>query len=715
MTKSFHSSQWHRVARSTPKFNSHVCVQHHRYRGQAWYVLHEPATGKVHRVTPLAFAFLRLLDGETTVESVWTSLIDRLEDNAPSQDEMIQLLAELHEAGILRGQPLPDVHELQHHVQKQRRAKLVNAVRHPLSVTVPLWDADAFLGRHLGKYASAFSVPGFLVWCAITMPALVMAALYYRELASAIVDSRLAMSNLFLLGLVFPFMKAIHEAGHACALKAFGGSVNRTGIILIAFLPMPYVDASSAALMPGRLRRMVVGAAGMMAELLVAAVAVLIWLSVEPGVIRSIAASCIAVAAISVLVVNGNPLLRFDGYFILTDLFGLPNLAQRSSKFWSRRVARLLTGVRDDTHEHASIGERVWFAVYGPLAFAYRQIVLLSLALWVATEYLVVGVVIAIISLLAGIVVPAAKGLARLMQQADARGVLRSARLRVGALVLAGVSALVLVPVPQSTVSEGILALPDDAFVRTPIDGFVNVVHASVGQRVRAGDPIVTRENLELATEVVIERARIAELTARLAAERFANRSRAQITQTEMNEALDRLSTVGRKVEHLVSRAGIDGTLFGTNSDRLDGRLVRKGETIAVVQPDHGWLVRAIVRQYDIELVRDSVTRVRIKLVSDPADAHEARVVREVPAAGQHLPSRALTVAGGGQLPVAANDEGEVRSAERSFEVELEFLEALKAPMFGVRALVRFDHRPEPLAVQAYRRLRQLLLSHFHA
>ncbi|NIO11783.1 MAG: peptidase M50, partial [Deltaproteobacteria bacterium] len=131
-----------------------------------------------------------------------------------------------------------------------------------------------------------------------------------------ITDRILAPKNLLILWLTFPFLKAFHEFGHGFAVKVKGGEVHEMGIMLLVFTPIPYVDASAASAFRERRERVIVGAAGMMVELFIAALALFVWINIEPGPIRSLAYNVIFIAGVSSILFNGNPLLRYDAYYI---------------------------------------------------------------------------------------------------------------------------------------------------------------------------------------------------------------------------------------------------------------------------------------------------------------------------------------------------------------------------------------------------------------
>ena len=135
-----------------------------------------------------------------------------------------------------------------------------------------------------------------------------------------------------LLWLCFPVVKFLHELGHAMVTKAGGGEVHEMGLMLLVMMPVPYVDASAANVLRSRWQRAVIGAAGMLTELFIAALAFYAWMLLEPGLLRAVCFNVMLVAGVSTLIFNGNPLLRYDAYYILADLIELPNLAAQSAE-----------------------------------------------------------------------------------------------------------------------------------------------------------------------------------------------------------------------------------------------------------------------------------------------------------------------------------------------------------------------------------------------
>src|SRR5262245_23622564 len=314
-TAPFLSSSWYRVAGLRPKLREHAIIHRPRYRGDVWYVVHDHATARLHRLSPAGYVVVAAMDGKRTVENLWHEAMTRLRQEAPSQDEIIYLLAQLHAADLLQAEISPDFAELLERATRTERSRWLKNVLNPLSPRIRLWHPDTFLERTLPLVKWVFGWRGALLWLLVVLPAIILAAQHWPELGDNARQRILAANNLLLIGLSYPILKALHELGHGYAVKAFGGTTHEFGIIFIVFAPMPYVDASAASEFRSKWQRVIVGASGMLVEVFVAALALYIWLAVEQGLVRALAFNIMLIAGVSTVLFNGNPLLRYDGYY----------------------------------------------------------------------------------------------------------------------------------------------------------------------------------------------------------------------------------------------------------------------------------------------------------------------------------------------------------------------------------------------------------------
>ncbi len=715
MTGSLFSPSWYRVAGLAPRLRSHAQIHRHRYRGQIWYVLQDLSSERFHRFSPSAYFVLGLMDGRRTVQEIWEAAGGRLGDDAPTQDEMIYLLSQLHAADVLQCAVPPDTAELLRRHDKQRRRKWQSTLFSLFAWRLPLFDPERTLNRFLPLVRPFVGWGGAALWLAVVGAAIVLAAMHWSDLTRDVVDRLLAQQNLLVLWLLFPVLKILHEFGHAFAAKAFGGEVHDMGMTLLVLTPVPYVDASSSWALRSKWQRIAVGAAGMVVELFVAALALFIWLAAQPGAVRTLAYNAVLISGISTVFFNANPLIRFDGYYMLADLLEIPNLRARSTAYLGYLCERYLFGRKEAEPPQATAGERAWFVAYGLAAAAYRVFIAVVILLFIAGQFLGIGLLVAALGALTWAVIPLAKAAAFLFANPRIRKV-RARALAVSALIVAVVAwVLAFVPVPLRTRAEGIVWIPDEAFVRPATEGFVERVVARPGDRVRRGDVLIVCTDPVLSAKVRELEARLREVEARYREQAIGkDRVKAALIEEERRFVAETLADERRRLADLVIRSGTDGTFVAPLAADMPGRFVKKGEVLAHVVDLATITVRTVVSQEDIDRIRHGTRQVHVRLAERLAEPFPVVLRRVVPGATERLPSPALGSQGGGQIAVDPTDQQGVRAIERFFHVDLEMPARSGLLNVGGRAYVRFDHGWEPLARQWYRKARQLFLARIH-
>jgi putative peptide zinc metalloprotease protein len=707
------SASWYRVAELKPQLRSHARMQRHRYRGQVWFVLQDPASGRAHRFTPAARLIMNGMDGNRSVGQLWEIANRRLGDAAPTQDELIHLLGQLHASDLLLCDVSPDVAELFERMQRQERQRVRRAIGNPMAVKLRLIDPDRLLDTLLPWVRPWWGPLGFALWLLIVVPALVLVFPHWTELTHGVADRVFAVDNLIMLWLLFPLIKALHELGHGVAAKAGGGEVHDMGIMLLVLMPVPYVDASSASLFRSKYERAVVGAAGMMVELVIASAAFYVWLLAEPGMVRAICFNVMLIAGVSTVIFNGNPLLRYDAYYILADLIEIPNLASRALRFLGYLFERYLFGARDVEAPDASAGEKFWFVVYGVGSFFYRLLVVVAIILFIAGEFFVIGVVLAIWAVIAMVVVPVGKTINHLATAPRlARYRRRIITVSAAAVVVVG-GGVLFVPVPFRTQSEGVVWLPEQQIVRAGANGFVARYLAPPGSKVAVGDDLIESVDPALTAETHVQEARVAELQAQYDQYFVTDRVQAQVTREQLEREQAVLRRLRERGASLTAQAQSAGIFTVPKQADIPGRFFRKGELMGYVIEPTRPLARVIVNQGEVDVVRLTTRRVEVRTAERIDRIVVGQIVREIPGGADQLPSKALAHEGGGSIPVDPRDPKGTKTIERVFQLELE-LEAPAAMHYGGRVFVRFDHTAEPLGTQWYRRLRRLFLTRFN-
>jgi putative peptide zinc metalloprotease protein len=707
------SNSWYRVASLKPRLRSHARLHRHRYRGEVWYLLQDPASGRVQRFTPAARTVIAAFDGERSVADIWVLAGKRLGEAAPTQDEIIQLLGQLHAADLLQSDVTPDVAELFARGEREIKSRRQRSFANPMALRIPLWDPDSFLNRIRGLIQVMWSGWGALLWIAVVLPALFLIPLHWPELTNNFSDRVLAVDNLVTLYLVFPVIKLLHELGHATATKSGGGEVHDMGIVLLVLMPVPYVEASAATTFRSKYRRAMVGAAGMAVELFVAALAFYTWLLIEPGMGRAVLFNVMLIAGVSTLIFNGNPLLRYDAYYILADLTEIPNLAARSLRYWAYVIERYALGVRDNDTPATSRSEKAWFLFYGLASLVYRVLVTVFIALFIATQFFILGILLAGWALVAMAVLPLLRGLRHLAGSPR----LRTQRRRALAVTFGSVAGLVVflvaIPMPYHSHAEGVMWLPEQAMVRAGANGFVDQLLVESGSHVTEGEPLVRSFDPALEAKLLLAQAKEAELEAQYGSEFVADPSKAQIAREKLESERAALVLATERVSDLIVHAHSDGVFIAPQAVDLPGRYYRKGELLGYVIGQQQPYARVVVAQDAIDTVRIATSRVRVSLIDRPDLVAEGHVLRQVPAGETYLPSRALAVDGGGQIATDPRDTKGPKALERMFQFDVALEGIPRLDTFGERAYVRFDHEMEPLSLRWYRAVRLLFLSRF--
>ncbi len=705
------SPDWYRLAHIKPRLRSGVRVSRHMLRGETWFMLTDPVSGRHHRFNDLAYALVGACDGQTSIDDIWAARVAALGDTAPTQGDAIRVFAQAFAANLFTGDVTPDVAAMARAYSRtnspRKRARL-----NPLSFRVPLWNPDAFLARHVHRVHGLFhrALLGALVTLVVASALLLLfnTGALARHAQTELGSGRM----LLLMWLAYPLMKLLHELAHAFAIKHFGGDVHDMGVTLMMLTPVPYVDASASVAFPSKRRRMAVAGAGIAVELLLASLALPLMLLAEPGFVKDAAFAVVFIGALSTVAVNGNPLLSFDGYHLLCDAIELPNLALRSSRWWVTQFKQRVLRLQHLRFGALSRGEAGWLWAYAPLALAYRLLLGAALVLLAARWHPTAGLALLALLLWQLALQPAGAALAWLRRSPELRG--RRARTTAAAatLALATLAAAVWVPLPQRTHAPGLVWLSEDALARTGSEGFVVALLVSDGQQVLNGTPMVQLANEELVLELAkadaeYERQQVER------AKQFASNAR---RTSDADEALARLAStrqrLAQRVQGLVVRAGVAGRVAIDPARVRLGQMLQQGEVVAQVLPGGAPLVRALVHNQDITLVRERLHSVQVQLAQG-GDAQQAALTQATPRATTSLPTRALGEAAGGSVPLDPADSSGRTAREPLFQLDLKLADGTAQAPIGARVLVTFVHGSASAAELLLRGVRLTFLRHF--
>lgn len=710
MSRSVFSDRWYRVVGLRPRLRSNVRVDRQLIRDEIWFLLSVGGKAKTHRLNVSAWAFVGRCDGERTVQQIWDMLLAANAEETPTQGEVVQLLTQLYKAGVMEFEQSPDVELMISQSRRERRQETIQRAN-PLSFRVPLGDPSRLMERCSSVAAIVYSGGGLLVWSLVVAVGLAMALVNFDELARHGERWLATPRYVVIAWLIYPVIKLIHEFGHALAVQRWGGQVREAGIGLFMLLPVPYVDASESSLFGHRYQRALVSAAGIMAELLVAALGLFVWANAQPGLVQDIGFTVAFVGGVSTVFFNANPLMRLDGYYLLCDLTELPNLAVRSTQHWQSILLRKVLRVADVPEQTIARGERFWLLAYSPTAWMYRVLVVVWLLVWAGGYHPMLGLMVGGLAVFTMILLPLGLGVRQVVKQIPAGRGQRGARAR---FTLAGAAVLALfvaVPLPDRSLAQGVVWLPEQAQVRSQVEGFLSAM-LPLGTRARTGQPVVALDDpaLEIEHRKLVSRREGLEtaLYQTLLTDIFKSK---QVGE-EIASIDERLRDVRERRAQLNVTAAQPGQFAVRQASDMPGKFFKQGETIGYLIGAQRPVVRVAVPQEDAAALSQGVRAVSVRLAQLPGREFSGRLARATPSAVDRLPSAALGDRAGGDIVVDPTDKDGTRAVAPIYVIDVE-VDEIPAHLIGGRAWVRFEYGWASAASQGYRQLRQLLLYGF--
>jgi putative peptide zinc metalloprotease protein len=476
-----------------------------------------------------------------------------------------------------------DIEKLIDRRKKERKQLFKTKYGNPLALRFSLFDPDAFLTRSMPYVGPFFTrIAGVLALFIILFAGFQMLR-NWELLSSYAVENTLSPYNLFLMWLVYPVIKLVHELGHGFAVKRWGGEVHELGIMLLVLMPVPYVNASAASSFRSKYKRMLVGAAGIIVELLLAAIALLIWLTIQQGLVSDLLFNVMLIGGVSTVLFNGNPLLKFDAYFVLADAIEIPGLGVRANKYYGYLVQRYLFNVQSLESPIMAGGESLWFLIYAAAAFVYRLFLMVAITLFVANQYFFVGIALAIWALFMQAVMPVYKWLKHLFGSAVLMQRRERAIIFTASIVACLSIVIFMIPVPLNTVTEGVVWMPEKSQVRAKADGFVESVLIKPGEVVSKGNRLIVTRDPLVRAEFKLLKAQYRELEIKHVALEKEDIVQADITLDEMHVMQGKITFIEKQLAELVMESAEDGVFVMQNADEFEGYFVKQGDPVAYV------------------------------------------------------------------------------------------------------------------------------------
>ena len=677
-------------------------VSRHLFRGTPSYIVHDPISFQSHRFSQADYEVLSALDKTRTLQEVYESLASQ---NKLKGDErsFYEYILNLQMRGLL-DLPITNGNRLyQRYLQRQEMAKKKSLMK-LLFIKIPLFNPDGFLDRTMHLARPLFTRFFFYIFCVMMVAAVGLLFARWDEFYLPLADL-LATRNLLILVLVMTALKFWHELGHAYACKLQGGAVPDMGGFLMVGMPMAYVDVSSSWSFGSRRGRILVGLGGMYFEMIAACIAMFIWAFTSEGLVHSTAHFVVLMASFMTILFNANPLMRYDGYYVLSDLTGIPNLRGRSTQYANGLLKQITLGLPMSTGHAASdsVREMVWMLVYGVAAVVYQFWLILTISFMVASQYYLVGMAVGAVFGASAIILPLKKCLTYLWFDTEVEHV-RERAVGLSAALIGGLAAVTLfVPVPGGVVTSGQLTYQDVEVHRLPFDCYLNEICVEPNQVIDAQTVLVKVKNPELKDQFMSASAnlRVAKQMMMAASASTAAEQRSLMYRKDMAQAEVQMAKCEMQRQTVESTG--KGVVLECPKSRQIGSYIPMGTELAKVGRGQR-MVRVILNDKQFANSRPEVgDRVSVRLRTSGNHRQSAIVTRVEPSGSNMIEMPGLTQAAGGDILV--DQDGMAMSPH--FLVDVTFEEDTAQEVAeNTTAHVRFRRKFESIGSYTYKHFR---------
>lgn len=678
------------------------------HRGEVFYHIECVQQASFYRIGYAEYVFISLLDGQTTFAEALATSAQRLSDKSLSTQQATSIYLWLLEKGL---GSLADAEGSFNRSQAPTgQAKpSASAIPNPFWIKVPLGNPDGIIRALLPGFAWLFAPLATVCGVLLIFVAAVTTAYHWEQFLA---DSEMVFSprNWLWMTVAWVALKCVHELGHAFACRRYGGEVRELGVAFVLFAPLAYVDVTSSWRLPSKWSRIHVAMAGIYVELLVAAVAALLWQQADSKFVSHMLYNLIIMASVSTILFNANPLMRFDGYFILSDLLEIPNLYAEGGKVVQRQIARFLFGSGMQAQQVRS-RRSWWIGCYGWGAAMWRIVLSVSLAIAASVLFHGAGIALAVVAVAGWVGKPAIRIARDLISRYNSKPMQVWRALSLSSLLLVALAFVLLrMPSPAIVSASGVVEYQDVQHLRSLTGGFVREVFVVDGQQVDAGELLLELANPDVSKTyhdlcLAIQQTQVKYQSA---VDRHET-SEAQIAQREIEALSEQLADANRRHESLEVRANVSGKIIRRSLSQLLGTYVQEGETLLSIGNEHSKEIIVAIDQRHYDAVAPQVgAQVHVRVGSqEPA---LGKLLRLEPRASARLIHPALSAVEGGPLEVIQSTTSDSAGGEQTQLVEPCFRAVVSVPtdrataMFsGQRTRVMIGYRGESIGVTIYR------------
>jgi putative peptide zinc metalloprotease protein len=668
-----------------------------KYEGKTHYVVKDPVSLRYYRFNEQEYFVVKHFDGKHTLEETQKAFEREFRPHRLTLEDLEGFAQQLLQAGLVQHETAQAGKQLYEKRRKQRRLQRIATVSNILYIKLPVFDPDKLLERML-KYLWWIFTPWFLAASvALMLSAVILVGTHWQTFWDRIPNYQafFQWNRLLYLWIALGVVKVIHEFGHGLSCKAYGGECHEMGALFLCLSPCLYCNVSDSWTLPSKWRRIIISFAGIFVELVIASLATWVWWN-TPGrpVLNNVALCVMVLCSVSTFVFNANPLMRFDGYYIMADWLEIPNLRDRSNRLLKNIWCEYALGMEVQPEPYMETWRKVLFITYSIASYVYRWVVTFSILYflynWLKPYKLgaiSAGLAVAALGSMVGWpIYRMVKGLLKRGRMPDMKRKNVSVTAVIAAAVLA---AFFLLPLPIGRVRQvGLVQIDPPAVHKVTLtdDAILTALHVENGQEVKTGKLLAEFRSPKLEAElaaarVSYEAARVeGDVVSRMlrevsdADESRLLESELQQAQASEREARAKVDIVQSQLDRLSERKGpaapCDGIVLGAPPSEEVGKEFQRDQPqpFCSIGDPSKLIVLVPVSPADYQLLRADLNDLKaltvdIRVPGRRAETVPGRVVRLPESDAKDVPL-ALTHKSGGPLATKPNTDPNTNSPQ---------------------------------------------------
>ena len=623
------------------------------------YLVENEATAKFFQIGLPQYTFLSLLNGRRTISQALMQTATILRINALDEQEAANLCKWAIESGLVESEKSRNVSRKEHaeDMAMRKSASLLN----PITLRMPFFNPDSLLETMTRYLGWLVSFGGAMLWIIVVVAGFFQLMKHWDAFVLNRVNS-FSADDLLWIAVAWLALKLLHESAHGIACKRFGGQVHSCGMLLLLLIPLPYVDVTSSWRFINKWHRILVAAAGMMVEVFVAAIACVVWVSAEPGPLKYHAGNIIITATLHTLIFNANPLMKFDGYYMLSDFLEIPNLATRGRSYLKSVFKWLYFGNKPKPITDVGI-RGVIVKAYGFLAMAWFFSISLGLSLAASSMFEGFGLLIAVVGMILWFGIPVIKFAKFVLlgsKTEEPNRIWFAAAMSITCVLIGAF--LFACPSPSVVSAPIVIDFEELSIVRAEAAGFAQTIHVVDGQKVEAGQLLITMENRDLKTEleslwVDVE---IGELRCKTY-HTSGDIAALKLERSSLQSMYDReaeLATLVKKLEVVAPQSGV---VMASDLSAKENTYLQPGDEVLSIAMSDQLQAVALTRQQDVEWIEKTQAK-NVQLFvwgQDEQQLSPGKITRVFPRARDDFPHEAFAASNGGPLAVVPRNQVE--------------------------------------------------------